>query len=165
MQNSTSSVYVASSGGGPVKVGYARNVRARLSTLRKQSRRDLSFAFIGTLGRAEAPVIEAKTHQLLHQHRIRRSEWFDITPEAAVAAVKRAANELGFKLVPMIMQPLGRGGRPATGHDPILALRMPPAITKRVEAYAKTEPDQPNRSEALRRLVEWALKEKEKRRG
>jgi hypothetical protein len=55
-----------------------------------------------------------------------------------------------------------RGGRPATGHDPILALRMPPAITKRIEAFAKSEPDQPNRSEAVRRLVEWALEMKER---
>jgi hypothetical protein len=54
-------------------------------------------------------------------------------------------------------------GRPATGVDPILAMRMPPAITKRVEALAKDEPDKPNRSEMLRRLVEWALEMKERR--
>jgi hypothetical protein len=49
-------------------------------------------------------------------------------------------------------------GRPATGKDPILTLRAPPAFTAEVEAWAKRQPDNPSRSEALRRLVEMALK-------
>ena len=49
-------------------------------------------------------------------------------------------------------------GRPATGKDPILTLRAPPALTAEVEAWARRQPDRPSRSEALRRLVEIALK-------
>jgi len=51
-----------------------------------------------------------------------------------------------------------RRGRPATGKDPTLTLRAPPAFRAEVEAWAKRQPDKPSRSEALRRLVEMALK-------
>jgi hypothetical protein len=51
-------------------------------------------------------------------------------------------------------------GRPATGKEPMLAFRASPAFTAEVEAWAKRQPDNPSRSEALRRLVEMALKVK-----
>jgi hypothetical protein len=54
-------------------------------------------------------------------------------------------------------------GRPATGRDPIMALRMPPALREDVEDWAARQPDNPSRSEALRRLVEMALKMKKRR--
>jgi hypothetical protein len=40
----------------------------------------------------------------------------------------------------------------------MLTLRAPPALTAKVEAWAGRQPDKPSRSEALRRLVEIALK-------
>jgi hypothetical protein len=49
-------------------------------------------------------------------------------------------------------------GRPATGKDPVLTLRAPPALITEVEAWARRQPDRPSRSEALRRLLEIALK-------
>ena len=49
-------------------------------------------------------------------------------------------------------------GRPPIGKDPMLAFRAPPTFTAEVEAWAKRQPDRPSRSEALRRLVEMALK-------
>jgi hypothetical protein len=58
-----------------------------------------------------------------------------------------------------------RGGRPATGHDPVTALRMPASLATRVEEWAKQQPDQPSRSEAIRRMIEMVLKMKEKRRN
>lgn len=48
------------------------------------------------------------------------------------------------------------------GHDPLLALRMPQELTDQVDEFAKAQDDKPNRSEALRRLVEWALKHSRK---
>lgn len=48
-------------------------------------------------------------------------------------------------------------GRPATGRDPVTALRLPDALTKSVEDWASKQADTPNRSEALRRLVELGL--------
>ena len=55
-----------------------------------------------------------------------------------------------------VLQKKGRG-RPATGRDPVTALRLPAALTKSVEAWASRQEDKPNRSEALRRLVELGL--------
>jgi hypothetical protein len=40
----------------------------------------------------------------------------------------------------------------------MLAFRAPLAFTAEVEAWAKRQPDNPSRSEALRRLVAMALK-------
>ena len=46
-------------------------------------------------------------------------------------------------------------GRPATGRDPLIAARLPPELTARIDARAKRE--QTSRSEAIRRLIEHAL--------
>jgi len=48
-------------------------------------------------------------------------------------------------------------GRPATGRNPILAVRFPPSLTSNIEAWAKQQNDKPSRSEAIRRLIEFAL--------
>jgi hypothetical protein len=53
--------------------------------------------------------------------------------------------------------PKRKRGRPATGKDPITALRLPPTLLAAVEAWAKKQVDDPNRSEAIRRLVEIGL--------
>jgi Arc/MetJ-type ribon-helix-helix transcriptional regulator len=56
-----------------------------------------------------------------------------------------------------------RPGRPATGRDPVLTLRMPTKVAAEVEEWAKQQPDQPSRSEAIRRMVEMVLKMRERR--
>jgi hypothetical protein len=56
--------------------------------------------------------------------------------------------------------PKKRRGRPATGKDPLTALRLPPDLTKAIEAWAANQADEPNRSEAIRRLVKLGLKAK-----
>lgn len=48
-------------------------------------------------------------------------------------------------------------GRPATGRDPVTAIRLPEELRVRVEAWAATLHDTPSRSEAIRRLVELGL--------
>ena len=48
-------------------------------------------------------------------------------------------------------------GRPATGRDPVTAIRLPEDLRVRVEAWAAKLPDTPSRSEAIRRLVEIGL--------
>ena len=48
-------------------------------------------------------------------------------------------------------------GRPATGHDPKIALRMPTETRQAVEAWAAKQPDKPSLSEAIRRMVELVL--------
>jgi hypothetical protein len=54
-------------------------------------------------------------------------------------------------------------GRPATGHDPVLTVRLSPITRLAVENWAKQQHDKPSRSEAIRRLIEIALATKSKR--
>jgi hypothetical protein len=62
-----------------------------------------------------------------------------------------------------MVTPKRRGRPPSGGRDPILTLRAPSELTRAVEDWANKQPDQPSRSEALRRLVEMALKMKQRR--
>ena len=59
------------------------------------------------------------------------------------------------KPVPAI--PKKKRGRPATGRDPVTAIRLPEDLRVRVEAWATKLSDTPSRSEAIRRLVEMGL--------
>jgi hypothetical protein len=49
-------------------------------------------------------------------------------------------------------------GRPATGRDPVSAVRLPTVLTAAVDKWASDH--EANRSEAIRRLVELGLKVK-----
>jgi hypothetical protein len=51
-------------------------------------------------------------------------------------------------------------GRPATGRDPVSAVRLPTGLTSQIDEWA--EQYQVSRSEAIRRLVEIGLKAKTK---
>ena len=64
------------------------------------------------------------------------------------------------KSIPVIHK---KRGRPATGHDPVLTVRLSPATRVAIETWAKQQADKPSRSEAIRQLVEFALKAKSKR--
>jgi DNA-binding XRE family transcriptional regulator len=48
-------------------------------------------------------------------------------------------------------------GRPATGQDPVLALRLSLGLRSDIESWAKQQNDKPSRSEAIRRLIQGAL--------
>lgn len=50
-----------------------------------------------------------------------------------------------------------RRGRPATGRDPVSAVRISEELAEKIDSWA-VKNDAPNRSEAIRRLVELALK-------
>jgi hypothetical protein len=49
-----------------------------------------------------------------------------------------------------------RRGRPATGTDPIIGLRLSPEKTDQLDAWAATE-GLTSRSEAVRRMIDQAL--------
>jgi len=53
-----------------------------------------------------------------------------------------------------------RVGRPATGNDPVRAIRLSDAFLAKVDLWAAKQDDEPGRSEAIRRLVEFGLKAK-----
>jgi hypothetical protein len=50
-----------------------------------------------------------------------------------------------------------RPGRPATGQDPVTAIRVSGQLRQAVDKWAENQADQPGRSEAIRRLVEIGL--------
>ena len=51
-----------------------------------------------------------------------------------------------------------RGGRPATGKDPVRTVRMPPELEAAITAWLERQPEpRPSRSEAIRRLIERGL--------
>jgi hypothetical protein len=50
-----------------------------------------------------------------------------------------------------------KGGRPATGRDPVTAIRLSEEFRAAVEKWAAKQDDKPPRSEAIRRLVELGL--------
>jgi hypothetical protein len=54
-------------------------------------------------------------------------------------------------------------GRPATGQDPVLTIRLSLALRSQIESWAKQQDDKPSRSDAIRRLIEIALAAKTKR--
>ena len=51
-----------------------------------------------------------------------------------------------------------RPGRPATGQDPVTAIRLSKEMRAAVDAWAAAQDDEPGRSEAIRRLVELGLR-------
>jgi hypothetical protein len=53
-----------------------------------------------------------------------------------------------------------KGGRPATGRDPVTAIRLSEEFRAAVDKWAAKQDDKPPRSEAIRRLVELGLKVK-----
>jgi hypothetical protein len=50
-----------------------------------------------------------------------------------------------------------RGGRPATGRDPLVAFRIPKYLTDALMAWAAQQPDNPGKSEAIRRILAYFL--------
>jgi metal-responsive CopG/Arc/MetJ family transcriptional regulator len=44
-------------------------------------------------------------------------------------------------------------GRPATGQDPVTAIRLSPELRSTIDDWRRKQPDQPSRSEAIRRLA------------
>jgi metal-responsive CopG/Arc/MetJ family transcriptional regulator len=55
-------------------------------------------------------------------------------------------------------------GRPATGQDPQVALRMPPDLMERIDRWVERNGEN-SRSEAMRHLLELGLKVPKKRKS
>jgi hypothetical protein len=55
-----------------------------------------------------------------------------------------------------------KGGRPATGRDPVRTFRLSDDFMAKIDAWAARQDDRPSRAESIRRLCELALKVKGK---
>jgi hypothetical protein len=71
---------------------------------------------------------------------------------------------MGKESIPVTQKKRGRG-RPATGQDPTLTVRLPMDLRSSIETWAEQQKDKPSRSEAIRRLIELGLVAKGKNRG
>ena len=72
------------------------------------------------------------------------------------------SHKMGKESIPVTQKKRGRG-RPATGQDPTLTVRLPMDLRSAIEAWAKQQKDKPSRSVAIRRLIELGLKGGSKR--
>ena len=57
-----------------------------------------------------------------------------------------------------------RPGRPATGINPAVGVRLPPELMRAVDNWRAHQSDIPGRPEAIRRLIEAGLEAFERRR-
>jgi hypothetical protein len=53
-------------------------------------------------------------------------------------------------------------GRPATGNDPVTAIRLSAELKGHIDRWAAAQKDKPSRSEAIRRLTWMALAKRPK---
>ena len=72
------------------------------------------------------------------------------------------SHKMGKESIPVTQKKRGRG-RPATGQDPTLTVRLPMDLRSAIETWANQQKDTPSRSEAIRRLIEAGLARKAKR--
>jgi hypothetical protein len=138
-----------------MKIGIASDVRSRFSGLGNASPDPLTLEFVSECDRDAAIIIEHRAHEILAQFRV-HGEWFDVIAKEAVAAVFKAASDLGFELhekeVPTVRQ---RG--PKRGSTPGIGFRLPATLRIKLDRWADKQSDLPGRSEAIRRLLEKAL--------
>ena len=102
-------VYVLAGMNGLCKVGASTNLDASLAQARAASPFQADFAFVASVPGSAGFEIENAAHLVLAHHRI-ASDWFEVSPDAAIAAVKDAArktNTLPHPLSPrMVAQSL-----------------------------------------------------------
>jgi hypothetical protein len=98
-------VYVIAGTHGLVKVGISTDPVARLATLQTGSPDRLRIAFTAP-GYGNAFTIEQEAHVILAQHRV-AGEWFNVTPDLAIAAIFGAADRTGCSISEAPAQPIG----------------------------------------------------------
>jgi hypothetical protein len=82
-----------------------------------------------------------------------------------VATLSSACNSgIAYFMAKSIKAIPKKRGRPATGKDPMFALRLPPDLTARIDAFAKANGEE-SRAGAMRRLLELGLGAAPKRKG
>jgi hypothetical protein len=91
----------------------------------------------------------------------------NVTPADHVALNRRAGRvvqtlaRLAFLYYVLIMKSIlvvrKKRGRPATGQDPVTAIRLSAELRASIDAWAARQDDRLPRSEAIRRLVEAGL--------
>jgi len=88
-ENSLTSIYIIGPEGGPYKIGYAADPKARLVNLQVGQAVELKLFYEEQTETSTAKVIEKMIHRQLAIKRI-RGEWFNVTLEEAKEEVRFA---------------------------------------------------------------------------
>jgi hypothetical protein len=91
-------VYVVQSDNGHVKIGISANPLVRLASLQTGASTPLSLSYVAAVSSGDGYAIEQASHGILWKHRL-SGEWFDTTPDLAVAAVAAASHRLADPIV------------------------------------------------------------------
>lgn len=87
------SIYVMQrSGGGPVKIGVAGNVRQRKATMQTSIPEPLIVVI--ALESSDAYLAEKIAHKALAEYRAMNGEWFNVRREVAVQAIQYAVSDV-----------------------------------------------------------------------
>ena len=104
-------VYVIGPAAGLQKIGMATNPRARLAQLQTGNPHDLVLHASIPVPFDLAPAVERRAHRSLIRHCV-RSEWFDVAPDAAVAALQAAVSAVVRAPLPVVPARSWRLARP-----------------------------------------------------
>jgi hypothetical protein len=91
-------IYVIKSEAGPIKLGITADPIARLAGLQTASASRLELAYVAVPKSDDGYAIEQVAHNMLVNHRL-TGEWFETTPELAVAAIGAASFRLKDPIV------------------------------------------------------------------
>ena len=91
--------------------------------------------------------------------------WYEANSGQAITDIQRQLRHPTLQRSSIEKVTPKKPGRPATGRDPVLTVRLPRAIRSAIENWAKQQHDRPSRSEAIRRLLELGLAAKATKRN
>lgn len=87
--NNQTSIYIIGPEGGPYKIGYAADPKARLVNLQVGQAVDIKLHYQEQTESDKAKVIEKLIHRQLAHKRV-RGEWFNVTLDEAIGEVRYA---------------------------------------------------------------------------
>lgn len=91
-----------------------------------------------------------------------KAPWFESEPGARLPPCPGSPFRLNlFSMMLTLSDKPKKRGRPATGRDPMIGLRVPSDFTAALDAAAAAQKDAPSRSELIRRIVTDWLKRRE----
>ena len=91
-------VYVVSATSGHVKIGVAADPLSRLASLQTGASEPLDLVYACAVQSGNGYAVEQAAHGILWRRRL-NGEWFDTTPDLAVAAIAAASHRLGDPIV------------------------------------------------------------------
>ena len=91
-------IYVIKAANGHVKVGITADPLARLASLQTGSSQKLELVYACGVKSNDGFAVEQAAHAILWKHRL-EGEWFDTTPDMAVAAIAAASHRLNDPIV------------------------------------------------------------------